>query len=133
MPMTDTKPSDVEPVAWRWRYIRESGPAHWIVRGTPRQSLPATHGFCAVEAEPLYSATTLAAQQARIGHMERALKRIAEGDEPRPVSTSWFPAEAISMMAHYPGMPWNSQRWDVDHKGYADAYYKAFPKTKEPS
>jgi hypothetical protein len=38
--------------------------------------------------------------------------------------------EALSMMAHFPGMPWNSERWDVDHKPYAAAYYEAFPKTR---
>ena len=37
------------------------------------------------------AATTLAAQQARVEALEGALKRIAEGDEPRPVATSWFP------------------------------------------
>ena len=37
--------------------------------------------------------------------------------------------EAMGVMAHYPGMPWNSMRWDVDHKPYAAEYYAKFPKT----
>lgn len=39
------------------------------------------------------------------------------------------PTEALQCLAHYPGMPWNSRRWDVDHKPYAAAYYAKFPKT----
>ena len=37
--------------------------------------------------------------------------------------------DALGVMAHLPGMPWNSERWDVDHKPYAAKYYAAFPKT----
>lgn len=38
--------------------------------------------------------------------------------------------EALSVIAHHPGMPWKEGRWDVDHKTYAEAFYKAFPKAK---
>ena len=41
------------------------------------------------------------------------------------------PQDALSVIAHFPGMPWNSERWDVDHKPYAEAFYKMFPKTRE--
>lgn len=37
-------------------------------------------------------------------------------------------AECIDVLLHYPGAPWNLGRWDVDHKPYAEAFYKAFPK-----
>lgn len=36
--------------------------------------------------------------------------------------------EALETMAFYPGAPWKKGRWDVDHKPYAEAFYKAFPK-----
>ena len=53
-PLSD---SVVEPVAWRWRYVRENGkPDKWTVCQTPRYSQPATPGFVAIEAEPLYAA-----------------------------------------------------------------------------
>jgi hypothetical protein len=39
-------------------------------------------------------------------------------------------ADALSMLAHYPGAPWNEGRWDVDHKTYAEAFYKQFPKAR---
>jgi hypothetical protein len=38
--------------------------------------------------------------------------------------------EALDVIAHYPGMPWKEGRWDVDHKPYASAFYKKFPKAK---
>lgn len=40
------------------------------------------------------------------------------------------PKEALDVIAHYPGMPWKSGRWDVDHKPYASAFYTKFPKAK---
>lgn len=35
--------------------------------------------------------------------------------------------EAVEVIINLPGMPWNSERWDVDHKPYAAAYYAQFP------
>lgn len=35
--------------------------------------------------------------------------------------------EALEVIINLPGMPWNSARWDVDHKPYAAAYYARFP------
>lgn len=40
------------------------------------------------------------------------------------------PKQALDLMAHYPTAPWNNGRWDVDHKDYGEAFYKAFPKAK---
>ena len=36
--------------------------------------------------------------------------------------------EALSVIAHHPGLPWTEGRWDVDHKPYAKTFYKMFPK-----
>lgn len=41
------------------------------------------------------------------------------------------PKNALEVMAHYPAAPWKTGRWDVDHKNYADAFYKQFPRAKE--
>lgn len=38
--------------------------------------------------------------------------------------------DALDVIAHYPAMPWKNGRWDVDHKEYASAFYKKFPKAK---
>lgn len=38
------------------------------------------------------------------------------------------PKEALELLANYPSAPWKNGRWDVGHKQYADAFYKAFPK-----
>lgn len=38
------------------------------------------------------------------------------------------PEEALKCIAHHPDMPWMGGRWDVDHKPYREAFYKAFPK-----
>lgn len=35
--------------------------------------------------------------------------------------------ESLEVIINLPGMPWNSARWDVDHKPYAAAYYARFP------
>ena len=35
--------------------------------------------------------------------------------------------ECIDTLLHYPSAPWNSGRWDVDHKPYAKRFYAAFP------
>lgn len=35
---------------------------------------------------------------------------------------------ALDTLANYPGAPWKSGRWDVDHKPYAEAFYAKFPK-----
>jgi hypothetical protein len=40
------------------------------------------------------------------------------------------PKEALNLLASYPTAPWNNGRWDVDHKDYGEAFYKAFPKAK---
>jgi hypothetical protein len=39
--------------------------------------------------------------------------------------------ECLSTLAHYPGAPWNEGRWDVDHKPYAERFYRRFPKARE--
>jgi hypothetical protein len=39
--------------------------------------------------------------------------------------------EALDVIAYYPGMPWKTGRWDVDHKPYASAFYTKFPRAKE--
>jgi hypothetical protein len=39
-------------------------------------------------------------------------------------------AEALNVIAYYPGAPWHFERWDVDHKPYAADFYKAFPKAR---
>ena len=100
--MTDTKPSDVEGlievtqadrdmVAWLNDEAGFTSEAERTRNGEHdnrrRVQAFARHRLAA-EAS---AATTLAAQQARVEALERALKRIAEGDEPRPVATSWFP------------------------------------------
>lgn len=36
-------------------------------------------------------------------------------------------AEALSVLAHYPGAPWKQGRWNVDHKPYAKKFYEKFP------
>lgn len=41
------------------------------------------------------------------------------------------PKTALEAVAYYPGAPWNQGRWDVDHKPYADAFYKAFPRARQ--
>lgn len=38
--------------------------------------------------------------------------------------------DALGVLAHYPGAPWNRGRWDVDHKPYAAAFYADHPKAK---
>lgn len=35
--------------------------------------------------------------------------------------------DALSVIAHHPCAPWKNGRWDVDHKPYADQFYKHFP------
>ena len=40
------------------------------------------------------------------------------------------PEEALKCIAYHPGLPWMKGRWDVDHKPYAEAFYKAFPKAR---
>lgn len=49
----------VEPVAWKWRYVRKSGPSGWLVRQTPIQATVGTDRFAAVEVEALYSLDAL--------------------------------------------------------------------------
>jgi hypothetical protein len=41
------------------------------------------------------------------------------------------PKDALETIAHYPSMPFNNGRWDVDHKPYAQAFYQKFPKARE--
>lgn len=38
--------------------------------------------------------------------------------------------ECLEAIAYHPGMPWTEGRWDVDHKPYANEFYKKFPKAK---
>lgn len=38
--------------------------------------------------------------------------------------------EALNVLAHWPGAPWKQGRWDVDHKPYAEAFYKKFPRAR---
>lgn len=45
-----------EPVAWRWRFVREGKPSGWYVSHTPRESKPATKSWAAIEVVPLYAA-----------------------------------------------------------------------------
>jgi len=35
--------------------------------------------------------------------------------------------DALNVLAHYPGAPWNRMRWNVDHKSYADQFYRNHP------
>ncbi len=37
------------------------------------------------------------------------------------------PMGALLCIAHAPDMPWQNDRWNVDHKEYADEFYKTFP------
>lgn len=37
-------------------------------------------------------------------------------------------AECLSTLAGHPGAPWNNGGWDVDHKPYAERFYKRFPR-----
>ena len=76
-------------------------------------------------------AVQAAAEQARIADdaLREALCFVGKWVERGQFDKHISPAEAISMIAHYPGMPWNSERWDVDHKPYAAVYYARFPKT----
>ena len=46
---------DVEPVAWRYRYISPQGPTNWAVRQSEVCSSPAKEGLVEVQAEPLYT------------------------------------------------------------------------------
>jgi len=35
--------------------------------------------------------------------------------------------DALNVLAHYHGAPWNRMRWNVDHKSYADQFYRNHP------
>lgn len=70
------------------------------------------------------------ALQQRVRELEDSLSFIAKWVERGLFCKTTSPQDAISLIAHYPGMPWRSQRWDVDHKPYAEAFYKAFPGAK---
>lgn len=37
--------------------------------------------------------------------------------------------KAAKVIAHHPAAPWQNGRWDVDHKPYAAAFYRMFPKS----
>ena len=45
-------------------------------------------------------------------------------------SDTTTPIAALKVIAHAPDMPWHSQVWDVDHKDYAEQFYKDFPKAR---
>lgn len=40
------------------------------------------------------------------------------------------PKEAVDTILHHPILPFHSQTWDVDHKAYAEAFYKKFPNAR---
>lgn len=73
--MTDAKPADVIELM---EFLR------WCADYTADPS-----GLCRTKL--IQAAKVLRGQWERIEALELALSRIAEGDEPRPVSTSWFP------------------------------------------
>lgn len=72
---------------------------------------------------------TIETQAREIERLNEALFFVGRWVERGMFCSSVTASEAISCIAHYPGMPWNSQRWDVDHKPYAAAYYAKFPRT----
>lgn len=39
------------------------------------------------------------------------------------------PLKALEIIADHPDMPWYNGRWNVDHKIYAEKFYKRFPKS----
>lgn len=74
------------------------------------------------------STDTLARLQRERDQAVEALRFVAKWVE-RGVYDKTVPAaDALKNIAHYPGMPWESGRWDVDHKPYAAQFYKDFPK-----
>jgi hypothetical protein len=52
-----------EPVAWRYRYLRSSGPDHWIVRQSPIEAREGDGTWAGVEVEPLYALSRARATQ----------------------------------------------------------------------
>lgn len=70
----------------------------------------------------------IAAWNARTEDYREALRFIGKWVERGLFCKTTSPHDALSVIAHLPNMPWNSERWDVDHKPYAEAFYKTFPK-----
>lgn len=92
------------------------------------QNVP-TH-LCNIAAEFVISqASTITDLEARLAERHEVLCFLGKWIERGLFCKTVTAAEALSVMAHFPGMPWNSERWDVDHKPYAAAYYAKFPKT----
>lgn len=61
---------------------------------------------------------------------QQSLMFVAKWVERGMFDTLISPKDAIDTIAYYPGMPWMTGRWDVDHKPYANAFYNRFPKAK---
>jgi hypothetical protein len=40
---------------------------------------------------------------------------------------------ALECLAYHPSAPWHDNRWDVDHKPYAERFYAAFPNARTPT
>ena len=40
------------------------------------------------------------------------------------------PESALNNIAHHPGMPWKEGCWEVDHKPYAEQFFRTFPKAR---
>jgi hypothetical protein len=82
---------EAQPVAWRWRYVRERGPdGCWLHRGSPIAACEAHPGHAAREVQPLYTADALALLSAPAvqpgGDLVEAIARI--------------PAEAFWQVGH---------------------------------
>jgi len=76
--MTDKIPllEGTTPVAWRWRYVRESGPDKWTVRQSPVAPFSGSAEFSAIEVEPLYLAPSLARKASSADRLVEALEQI---------------------------------------------------------
>lgn len=82
--------AEAEPVAYRYRYIYESGKASkWVYTQAKWESAPASKFYAAVEAEPLYGQAALAAI--------RALPAAQGG---------WMPIETAPR-THFPILTWS--------------------------
>ena len=71
-----------------------------------------------------------AAKDAEIERLKDAIRFVGKWVERGLFDKDVSAKDALETIAYLPGMPWNSGRWDVDHKSYAEAYYKSFPKTR---
>jgi hypothetical protein len=64
---------ELEPVAWRWRYMYARGPGQWTVRQSPVEPQEAGSHCVASEVEPLYTASALASLAADNEKLREAL------------------------------------------------------------